>query len=132
MEAEAVLTGFGVYLDAEIRLSRQTVDTYLTECRIYLDYLSEHDLCANKVEGRHLIDFFVWRQLNGVRQRTIAKSLSCIRSFYRYLVLSKEINHNPAELIETPKIEKKIPRVFSYKEIQSFFHSNCVLENMKG
>jgi integrase/recombinase XerD len=118
--AKEMLLGFEDYLNVELRLSPQTVATYLAELRVFFDYLRENDRELYGVESSDLIDFFVWRQLRGVTQRTLAKALSAVRSFYRYLLLEKVVDSNPAELIESPKVPRKIPRVFSQREVERF------------
>ncbi len=118
-----ILQGFEDYLNVELRLSRQTVKTYLADLRVFFDYLKDNKKNLGKVESRELIDFLVWRQLKGITQRTLAKTLSAIRSFYRYLLLEKIVDSNPAELIESPKVARKIPRVFSQGEVEQFLSS---------
>lgn len=116
-----LLNGFEDYLAAELRLSSKTVDTYLGECKFFLFYAEEFNLDILNIEINDVIDFLIHRQMKGVTQRTIAKTLSSIRCFYKYLILENKCNLNPTELIETPKIPKKIPRVFSVEEIEKFF-----------
>ena len=118
-----LLKGFEDYLNVELRLSPESTKTYLSECRIFLHYLNESDLELKNLNTSNLIDFLIWRQLGGVTQRTIAKVLSSIRSFYRYLNAEGAVDRNPAELIETPRISRKVPRVFSIEEVESFLAS---------
>ncbi len=123
MKGLALLSGFEEYLTVELRLAPKTVATYIPENKFFLLYLEENNLDIIEVNVAGIIDFLIYRQMNGVTQRTIAKALSSIRCFYKYLMLENIIKTNPTELIETPKIPKKIPHVFSIEEIEIFFKS---------
>jgi len=68
--------------------------------------------------ANQLIDYLLERKLDGLDERTIAKSLSAIRSFCRFLVSRGEAESNPADLIETPHVARRIPRVFSLEEVE--------------
>ena len=55
----------------------------------------------------------------GVQPRSVARILSGVRSFYRFLVLEKEIETDPTELLENPQIGKHLPEVLSIPEIDA-------------
>ena len=54
---------------------------------------------------------------NGIAPRSLARILSGVRSFYRFLTLEKEIEQDPTELLESPKIGRHLPQVLSVGEI---------------
>ena len=58
---------------------------------------------------------------NGASKRTIVRRLSSLRSFFKYCFSQGLINANPAEDIESPKVEKRIPHTLSYDEVQKLF-----------
>ena len=118
-----ILTDFEQYLEVELRNSPATIRTYISECRVFLRYVSEKGKSPEAVEGADIVDFFVGRQLSGLSGRTIAKALSAIRMLYRFLVLERRLDANPADLIDTPKIPRKIPRVFSLQEVEEFLEA---------
>lgn len=55
----------------------------------------------------------------GISSRSLARILSGVRSFYRFLMLEKEIEQDPTELLESPKIGNKLPQVLSVDEIDN-------------
>lgn len=57
----------------------------------------------------------------GVQKRTLVRRISSLRSFFKYCVRENWIGHNPAEEIESPKLEKRIPTSLSYQQIQHLF-----------
>lgn len=111
------LLEFEAYLRLEMGHAQQTVDTYLLECRTFFDWIGARDASCGIGAG-DLIDYLLARKLEGLDERTIAKSLSAIRSFYRYLVSRGEAASNPAELIESPRVARRVPRVFSLEEVE--------------
>ncbi len=117
------LSLFEEYLRAEIRLSANSVETYLSECRLFTDYLELLGHSFLTVDSRDVIEYFVHRQLTGASQRTIAKSISSLRSLFKFLIVEKHRNDNPMEWIESPRVGRSIPRVFSLEEIDLFLNT---------
>lgn len=123
MKKVRILTEFEDHLRAELRLADKTVAAYATEARHYVTHLAENGRSPEKAATGDIIDFLVARQLAGITQRTLAKSLSALRSLHRFLVLEGRRRDNPTEAIETPKIPRRIPRVFTGEEIERLLDS---------
>jgi integrase/recombinase XerD len=121
MDASRVIQQFEDYLRVELRLSSASVSTYIHECRVFASYCKENSLSFHTITSVSIIDYLIWRQLNGVSQRTIARALSSLRSFYKFLVLEKITEQNPARLVDMPKLRNKVPGVFTPAEIETFF-----------
>ena len=64
-----------------------------------------------------IVAFLAWQVNSGAEHSTIARSLSSIKTFYKYLVLDGLVAANPAGDLETPKIRRKLPRVLSVDEV---------------
>jgi integrase/recombinase XerC len=56
-------------------------------------------------------------------RKTIAKKISILRSFYKFLLREKHVEDNPFTLVKTPKIEKRVPKFFYEEELQILFQS---------
>ncbi|MCB1112425.1 MAG: tyrosine recombinase XerC [Chlamydiales bacterium] len=81
------------------------------------------ELLTFELINRRSIRGFLAEMTNNNRsKRTIVRRLSSLRSFFKYCFAKKIIDCNPAEDLETPKIEKKIPYSLSYEEIQKLFN----------
>jgi integrase/recombinase XerD len=124
-----ILALFEDHLRAELRLSAETVSTYRTEVRIFLEFLGQKGLDlgegdpglgsgSKSVDGSVVVEFFVWRQLQGVARKTLAKSLSALRCLFRFLASEGLIEGNPTELMESPKTNRRIPEVFTPQEVE--------------
>lgn len=115
---ESILNQFEDYITAELRLAKQTACKYLSELQFYLDFLSEKAVSIEEVGSREIIDFLTTRKLSGVMPCTIVKYLTSLRSFHRFLILEGLRKDNPTESIEIPKVPRKIPAVFTQKEVE--------------
>jgi integrase/recombinase XerD len=116
-----LLKKYEAYIRVEQRLSRATVATYLPECRLFLDYMAGQKKRLEDVTGGVLIEFLIQRQLDGVCQRTLAKTMSVLRSFFSFLILEGMVKSNPVEMVDMPKTNFRIPKVFSRQDIEVFF-----------
>jgi integrase/recombinase XerD len=113
----ALLRAFAAYLQAELRLSRATVSVYALEARLLSRYCATTRALA-EFGGADLIQYLVHRQLEGASRKTTAKSLSALRAFFAFLLREGLIKTNPAEDVETPRIPRHIPEVFSREEVE--------------
>ena len=114
---------FADYLAAERGLSPHTVATYAAEARSFLAFFAQErgsppeapDLGA--ASPADVIAWIVKRQIDGLDPRTLAKSTSAIRSFFRFLVLEGQCTGNPARQVDSPKTAMRIPRVLDTEEV---------------
>jgi integrase/recombinase XerD len=119
MEAERLLRQFEDYLTVGLRLSGGSVSTYVRDCRGFLAWLEETEASASTVATTEIIDFLIARQQDdGIDQRTIAKTISALRSFFHYLVLEKIRDDNPARLVEVPRMAHRVPGVLDVDEVE--------------
>jgi integrase/recombinase XerD len=112
----ALLESFAAHLGAELRLSRATVSVYALEARLVLDYCGPRPL--QEFSAADLIQYLVHRQLEGAGRKTTAKALSALRAFFAFLLREGLVRSNPAEDVETPRIPRRIPEVFSREEVE--------------
>jgi integrase/recombinase XerD len=115
---DALIGAFASYLAAELRLSRATVGVYALEARLLAEYAKARGLPLAEFGSADLIQYLVDRQLEGASRKTTAKSLSALRAFFAFLLREARIRANPAENVETPRIPRRIPEVFSREEVE--------------
>ncbi|RPJ05154.1 MAG: site-specific tyrosine recombinase XerD [Spirochaetaceae bacterium] len=118
-----IITRYEDYLQSGLRLAQHSISTYVSECRVFFEYLERESKEFAEAGTQEIIEYCVGRQVAGIDQRTISKILSSLRSFYRFCMLEGICGKNPAELVETPRIERKLPKVFSREEIDSLLGS---------
>jgi integrase/recombinase XerD len=100
-------------------LSENSIEAYADDVFKLERYFSEKgiDRMPAGVTYQDLKDFLVWFNADNQNTRTQARTISGIRSFFRFLLIEGEIDENPASLIESPKIGLKLPEVLSVEEI---------------
>jgi integrase/recombinase XerD len=82
----------------------------------YIDHINA-DVTPAHVTNEHLKGFLSWINEVGMEARSQARILSGIRGFFKYLLLENEIKKDPSELIESPRIGRKLPETLTVEEI---------------
>lgn len=107
------------YIRGELKLSKNTCMSYSTNVQRYIDYLVKYrnvkdprDITVDDIRG-----FLSTLKSKSYETSSIHRMLTAIRSFHRFLFLEKYTDTNPANLVDSPKLEKKLPKVLSIKEV---------------
>ncbi len=113
------ITQFKNYLKLERSLSDNTVAAYLHDIRMLSQFLElkKIDKSPLKIETVDLHDFIEYVAELGLSAHTQARVISGLKSFYKYLLFEGEIRKDPMELIDTPKLGRKLPDTLSVVEI---------------
>ena len=121
MSWKAYSNGFKAYMKLERSLSGNSIDAYLHDLSLLYQWMSKHHatVMPEDVTADMLSSFIQDIHKMGMGDRTQARILSGIRAFYKYLLLEDVINDDPTELLEGPKLSRKIPEVLNYEEIVS-------------
>jgi len=106
------------YLRAELRRAESTVETYVFECRRLVAFCVEHRIGVETIDGSDIVDYVVARQFAGLEARTIAKAISSLSSFFRFLIVEGARLDNPVSVIDMPRLARKFPAVFTIDEIE--------------
>ena len=112
-----ILRRYMQYLRLERSYTGNTLDAYVRDLQKLLNYYADLGIDFRRVTLEQLEQFSGTLQELGVQPRSVARILSGVRSFYRFLVLEKEIETDPTELLENPQIGKHLPEVLSIQEI---------------
>jgi len=103
------------YLQSEKDASYYTLKSYKEDLRLFKEFLGEKEL--RSVGHLDLRRFIAFLKTRGNSRRTMARRLSCLRSFYRFLLREGLINKNPCVGITPVKQEKPLPKFLSYDEV---------------
>ncbi|MBP7821901.1 MAG: site-specific integrase, partial [Saprospiraceae bacterium] len=120
-----LVNGFKNFLQLEKNLSHHSIVAYVSDTQKLINYL---DFCMPEVEvsdidQQHISNFLKEIASLGVELTSQSRILSGIRAFFDYLYLEKIIVKNPTQLIESPKLKRKIPQVLSVDEIRLILSS---------
>lgn len=117
------LDSFYHFMLIERGLSANTLESYSRDLLKYRDFISVRlNRSLAECTAPDLLLFLEQLHQSGYSAKSISRTVSAIKTFYRYLVQEKIISQNPFKEIKTPKPEKKLPRVLNPDEI------NAVLE----
>lgn len=119
-----LLKMFVEYLQFERNYSKYTIEDYQRDISDFSTFMFEQLIThVNKVQysdARLYLTYLYERKLS---RKTIAKKISCLRSFYKYLERENYVDGNPFALVSIPKIEKRLPDFFYEEELQLLFQS---------
>jgi len=117
--------GFVSYLKLEKSLSQNSISAYINDLNKLIIFLNEKygSVTPTKVKNDHLKNFIIWLNEAGISPRTQARTISGIKSFYKYLIIEGKITKDPTTLIESPRIGRKLPDILSIEEIDSLISS---------
>lgn len=117
---QSELRGFKNYLRLERSLSANSLDAYLHDVEKLTQYLEisgiEKSPAAITTEDLH--QFLRWISDLGLAAASQARILSGIRAFYKFQLMEDYIKTDPTELLEGPKMGRKLPDTLDYKEIE--------------
>jgi len=106
------------YLSVERGLATNTIGSYRQDLRKYILYLSKKSLgSADQVKRDHITSFMQNEKGQGMSATSICRRLAAIKMFHRFLVRERLSKEDPTNLIETPKLWKRVPDVLSQSEI---------------
>ena len=119
MKWEDSKKGFESFLRLEKSLSANSVAAYINDINKLMTFLDESykKLPPEKVKLEHLKSFVEHINNKGVSPRTQARTISGIKSFFKFLLMEGKIVADPTSLLESPKIGRKLPDVLSMDEI---------------
>lgn len=119
MDWRSAIKGFQAYLKLEKSLSDNSIEAYSRDIEKLYQY-SDSQIVKLKPELITLTDlrgFINWINELGMIPSSQARILSGIKAFYKYLLMEDIIKTDPSELLESPKIRRKLPDTLSYEEI---------------
>ncbi len=125
MDWQSVLNGFKAYLQLERGLSPHSIDAYLRDVTKLHEYLilQKLELSPAQIELKHLEGFIHWVNKLGLGRRSQGRLISGLKGFYKYLLVEDLIHDDPTDLLEGPKLSRKIPEVLSYEEIKAMLET---------
>lgn len=116
---ESFVSEFINYLAVERGLAQNTLESYGRDLRQFQAYLQESKIDFMKDLNRStILTYLNSLQTNGKATSTISRNLAAIKSFYQYLVRERYLEKDPAAHLESPKLEKKLPKVLSVHEVE--------------
>lgn len=120
------------YLQIEKNYSQYTIEHYQHDIREFFLFMSEQGLTylgdVEYSDTRIYLTKLFDQQLS---RKSVARKISCMRSFYKFLLREKIVEDNPFSLVSIPKLEKRLPDFFYEEELSQLFNA-CETETALG
>ena len=117
MKWQHALKDYQLFLKIERGLSKNSIDSYTRDIQKLLRYLEENNIAISPIKiDVEIIQGFIYEIAKTVKPTTQSRVISGLRNFFDYLIFEDYREGNPTELIETPKIGRKLPDT-SFSEI---------------
>ncbi len=122
---KAHINKFIQYLVDERRLAENTVISYKRDLSKYVDYLIKHEEIEylDHVNRIQILHFLQYLKDTGSSAKTIARHIASIRSFHQFLLRVRITKEDPTVQIETPKMERNLPKVLSLSEVEALLEA---------
>ncbi|PKP34070.1 MAG: tyrosine recombinase XerD [Bacteroidetes bacterium HGW-Bacteroidetes-17] len=119
------IKGFRSFLSFEKSLSKNSIAAYTTDVEKLASYFgqSDIDISPDKVKHEDLKGFIIWINKLGVSTSTQTRIISGIKAFYKYMLMEEIISQNPTELLESPRIGRKLPDTLNLDEVNMLIDS---------
>lgn len=115
------LKEFADYLKVEKRHSPNTVASYGRDTLRFLDAMKGRRV--QDISQREVREYLLSLKSGGISARSSARALCSIKAFFRFLMTLDVIAENPAEILESPRLWKKLPTILSVDEVEILLNS---------
>ncbi|HKQ33151.1 MAG TPA: site-specific tyrosine recombinase XerD [Thermodesulfobacteriota bacterium] len=117
---DVLLDSFLSYLAVEKGLSENTLESYGRDLRKFIRSMEEAGVrSAEDINYSHILDYLSLSKEKGFNATSIVRSIVSIRQFFKYLLMEKLIEADPASGIGTPKMRKGLPVVITLDEVEA-------------
>ncbi len=118
MNWQSITKEYLIFLKIERGLSKNTIDGYGRDMKKLIRYLKENEIAVSPIKiDDTIIQVFIYSIAKEISPRSQARLISGLRSFFDYLVFEDYRRSNPTDLLEIPKIGRKLPDSLSNKQI---------------
>ncbi len=117
------------YLRYERNASPNTIREYRRDVSQFMQFLTppgEKTMPLGHVDHRVIREFVGWSYDQKLEKSSVARKLAALRTFFKFCVREGVVKQNPARLVSTPKLPKRVPRVITAEEMNGF------LDNILG
>lgn len=110
------------YIEKQKMYSLNTKKNYEIDINEFMNYLKDKEINYVDVNYEFIKEYLVFMYNKKYKRNTIARKLSSLRSFYKYLFNNNVIKTNPFKYVKTPKKEKMLPKYLSVVDLETIFN----------
>ncbi len=113
----SLLKGYQAYLRVEKGLRPLTCEAYDSDLKTFAEFLENRHAVLTTAAHEDVSAFLEHLRAHGIDSRSAARKLSCLRGFYKWLLLDRRIHHDPTINIDSPKTWKVLPKSLAEPEV---------------
>jgi len=113
----ALLKDYQAYLRVEKGLRPLTCEAYDSDLKTFAEFIESRHAVLLTATQQDLAAFLEHLRAHGIDSRSVARKLSCLRGFYKWLMLDRRIHHDPTVNIESPRAWKVLPKSLAEPEV---------------
>ncbi len=119
MRIEEAINGYASFLRLEKGLSENSISAYAADMEKLFQFTTNtlNKATVEELSQQDVELFLASLESSGLNKRSQARTLSGVKGFFRYLMLDDVIMNDPTELLQGPKVGRKLPTVLSIEEI---------------
>jgi len=106
-------------LRVERRLAAHTLESYARDLGALAEFAAGADRGVDRLDRGDLEAFVRQQMANGLSPRSVARRVAAVRGFYRFLVLDRRLEHNPADDLQPPRAWPALPKLLSPAEVET-------------
>lgn len=123
MKKEEVLDNFFKVLKSEYNYSFYTIKNYKLDLTLFFDFLNKSNINYLYLNNDNVLAYLKYLDKMNLKNSTISRRISALRTFYNYLMNEGLINSNIFLNVKNPKLEKKLPNYLNYTEMEELLES---------
>ena len=105
------------YLLIDKGYSNNTINSYKIDLQKFLEF--NKNKYINDISNEDLKKYVKYLNEEKLNEKSISRNISCLKSFYKFLVIEKYVSKNPSDAIFIPKIKKSLPKILTEDEVLS-------------
>lgn len=122
---------FRDYLVNTKKVSENTLQSYMRDIEGYFHFLDSRNISPADVDSAIIKKYTETISATGRSQATVSRVIATLRCFYNYLIMEGIVTENPAKLVKSAKVEKKLPQILTTKEVELLL-AQPDISDMKG
>lgn len=123
-DLDMVLEGFLDYLIVEKGLAHLSIQSYHADLKWFFVYLKQKNRkLVSQITREDILSYLETLYRKGYAARTTARKISCVRTFFKYLMETAQVQGNPTEHVDSPKLTKKIPQYLEIEEVERLLNA---------
>jgi integrase/recombinase XerD len=118
-DIELAVSGYLDHLIVDQGLADLTLQAYSADMRSFTEFLRVRKVSSpSEIVHEEILVFLSFLDSRGIGPRSRARKISCLKGFFRYLVECRLIHENPCDLIDAPRLPKRLPEYLEPEEVE--------------